>query len=96
MSTPTDPPVQDLADPLRAGEDIGAADCLALARDLLTQARVCLSEEERYLIEQRIQGRGWAELAAELGTPAGALRKRISRALDRLIARMGGVNGLSR
>jgi RNA polymerase sigma-70 factor (ECF subfamily) len=43
-----------------------------------------LSREDRYLAEQRAQGRDWADLAAELGHGPEALRKRLARSLERL------------
>jgi RNA polymerase sigma-70 factor (ECF subfamily) len=43
-----------------------------------------LSAQERFLVERRMAGFGWAELAAELHTNAEVLRKRFTRALERL------------
>jgi RNA polymerase sigma-70 factor (ECF subfamily) len=54
------------------------------ARELLQQVRDRLSEEERRLLDLRQQGREWAEIAAELGGSAEALRKQLARALDRV------------
>jgi hypothetical protein len=48
-----------------------------------------LSDDERYLADQRAQGREWAEIAAQLGVPADGLRKKLTRALDRVAARLG-------
>jgi RNA polymerase sigma-70 factor (ECF subfamily) len=58
-------------------------------RDLLDEVRRRMSAEERYLAEQRAQGRDWADLAAELGTGGEALRKRLVRALDRVLGELG-------
>lgn len=58
-------------------------------RELLDAVRQRLSPEERELAEQRAQGREWAEIAAERGQSAEALRKRLARALDRVAAQLG-------
>jgi RNA polymerase sigma factor (sigma-70 family) len=50
-----------------------------------------LPAEERHLARQRMAGKAWAELEAELGVKAEALRKRLARAL----AEVGGQLGLS-
>lgn len=65
--------------------DAGATPSQRLAgRELLEAVRRALTEEERYLAEQRCLGRDWAVLATELGCSAEALRKRLTRALDRV------------
>ena len=48
-----------------------------------------LTPEERYLAEQRALGRPWAELAAELGKKAEALRKQHDRGIDRVVRELG-------
>jgi RNA polymerase sigma-70 factor (ECF subfamily) len=61
------------------------------AQELLDEAYRRLSPDERRLVELRNQGRAWAAIAAELeGTPV-VLRKRLSRALER-VARALGLN----
>jgi RNA polymerase sigma factor (sigma-70 family) len=57
--------------------------------DLLMEMRRRLSDEERYLAEQRALGREWAELAAERGQSPEALRKRLTRAIDRVAEQLG-------
>lgn len=57
--------------------------------ELLQQVRLQLTEEERFLAEQRAQGRDWADLAAELGGTPDALRKKLTRAIDRVTRRLG-------
>lgn len=64
-------------------------DRTAAGRDLLAEVRRLLTDEERYLADQRGQGREWAEIAAELGAQPDGLRKKLSRALDRVVARLG-------
>jgi len=58
-------------------------------KDLLQQALHLLTDEERYLAEQRANGREWSDLAAELGKGAEALRKQYTRALDRVTNELG-------
>ena len=53
-------------------------------RDLLREVRARLSEEERWVAEQRAEGRAWSEIAAERGEVADAVRMRFTRALDRV------------
>lgn len=61
----------------------------AAARELLEKVRDRLGPEERYLAEQRSIGRSWQELADELGGTDVALRKKLTRALDRVMAGLG-------
>jgi RNA polymerase sigma-70 factor (ECF subfamily) len=61
----------------------------ASARELLDKVRERLSPDERYLAEQRALGRGWQELADELGGTDVALRKKLTRALNRVMADLG-------
>jgi RNA polymerase sigma-70 factor (ECF subfamily) len=57
---------------------------VAAGRELLQQFRSRLSEEERWLADQRGLGRSWADIAAEAGENTDALRMRLSRATDRV------------
>ena len=59
------------------------------ARDLLDWVRASMSEDERFLADQRALGREWAEIAAETGGTAEALRKRLARAVDRAARQTG-------
>jgi RNA polymerase sigma factor (sigma-70 family) len=61
----------------------------AAARELLEKVRDRLAPEERYLAEQRSMGRTWQELADELGGTDVALRKKLTRAFDRVMAGLG-------
>lgn len=58
-------------------------------RDLLEQCRARLTDEERLLAEARSEGKTWEQLASELGEPADTLRKRLTRALDRVANELG-------
>lgn len=61
----------------------------ASARELLEKVRDRLDPDERHLAEQRSIGRGWKEIAAELGGTDVALRKKLTRALNRVMAELG-------
>ena len=57
---------------------------LVAGRELLEEFRRRLSEEERRLADLWAQGWEWAEIAARLGGTAGARRKQLARAIDRV------------
>jgi len=57
---------------------------LVAGRELLEELRRRLSEEERRLADLRAQGCEWAEIAERLGGTAGARRKQLARAIDRV------------
>jgi RNA polymerase sigma factor (sigma-70 family) len=59
------------------------------SRELLVEVRRRLSPDERRLVELRGEGLEWAEIAARLGGNAVALRKQLSRALDRVTQELG-------
>jgi len=58
-------------------------------RDLLEQVQRRLSPEERRILELKNAGRDWASIAQEVGGSAEALRRRLSRALDRVAEELG-------
>jgi RNA polymerase sigma-70 factor (ECF subfamily) len=62
---------------------------IVAGKELLAKVQGLLSAPERYLADQRALGRGWADLAAELGDNPEALRKRLARALDRVARQLG-------
>jgi RNA polymerase sigma-70 factor (ECF subfamily) len=59
------------------------------AQELHRLVRERLTEPERLLADRRAQGYGWPELAAELHENAEVLRKRLTRALDRVTRELG-------
>jgi RNA polymerase sigma factor (sigma-70 family) len=61
----------------------------AALRDLLQEVRRRLSPDERRLMELRNEGHDWPAIAAELGGGAGALRQKLTRALDRVAGELG-------
>ena len=62
---------------------------IVAGRELLAKFQSRLSDEERYVADQRADGRPWSEIAAELGTNVDAVRKRLARALDRVSQELG-------
>lgn len=65
----------------------------ASAREILEQVRLRLSERDRSLAEQRGLGRSWQDLAEEFGGTDVALRKQLSRAIDRVFQDLGLEDG---
>lgn len=61
----------------------------ASARELLTKVCDRLDASERYLADQRSLGKTWPELAEELGATDVALRKKLTRALNRVMSELG-------
>ena len=59
------------------------------AQELLEQVRKLLDDDERHLADERALGKEWPEIAAELGARPDALRKKLTRALDRVMVRLG-------
>jgi RNA polymerase sigma-70 factor (ECF subfamily) len=59
------------------------------ARELLHTARQLLTEDERQLLDRREQGQEWNAIAAELGDKPETLRKRLTRAIDRVAHELG-------
>ncbi len=61
----------------------------AAAQELLEETRRRLSLEERRLLDLRQQGWEWNEIAAEVGGSPEALRKKLTRAVDRVAQELG-------
>jgi RNA polymerase sigma-70 factor (ECF subfamily) len=59
------------------------------AQELLQTIRSRLSDAERFLADQRAQGRPWPDIAAEVGDTPESLRKRLTRAIDRVLRQLG-------
>jgi RNA polymerase sigma-70 factor (ECF subfamily) len=74
----------------------GTPSRILAGKELLEAVREQMTEEERRLADLRADGRGWADIAAELGGTGDALRKQLARALDRIMRDLGldeGDNG---
>jgi len=59
------------------------------AREILQKVCDRLDPSERYLAEERSIGRSWPDLAEELGGTDVALRKKLTRALNRVMTELG-------
>jgi RNA polymerase sigma-70 factor (ECF subfamily) len=57
-------------------------------RELVTEVSSRLSPQEKRLVEERLSGRPWAELALETGESPDALRMRLTRAFERVAAEL--------
>jgi RNA polymerase sigma factor (sigma-70 family) len=62
---------------------------IVAGKELLEAVHKQLSDEERFLADQRAAGRQWSDIAAELSSSPEALRKRLARALDRVAQTLG-------
>jgi RNA polymerase sigma-70 factor (ECF subfamily) len=58
-------------------------------RELVEKCRGLLSEEERFLADERAAGRSWEEIAAAVGGTPAALYMRLKRGLDRVARQLG-------
>jgi RNA polymerase sigma factor (sigma-70 family) len=80
------------------GENCGAASNdtpsqIVSRREILDQVEKRLGSKERWLMEQRLGGRTWEEIAKEMGSTAGAIRKRYDRAIRRIHQELAQTNG---
>ena len=73
----------------RLADDASDPSEQASARELLEKVRAGLDPVERHLAEQRALGRTWQELADEVGGTDVALRKKLTRALNRVMTELG-------
>jgi RNA polymerase sigma factor (sigma-70 family) len=58
-------------------------------RELLGEVRRRLTADERQIFERREQGSDWAEIALSLGSTPEAIRKRHTRAINRVARQLG-------
>ncbi len=61
----------------------------AATRELLAKVRERLTDDERQLAELRGRGDSWAEIAATQGGTPESMRKKLARALDRVLTDLG-------
>jgi RNA polymerase sigma-70 factor (ECF subfamily) len=59
------------------------------AQELLNEFHKRLSPEERLLVQRRLEGRAWLEIAAEQKASPEALRKKLGRAIIRISSELG-------
>jgi RNA polymerase sigma-70 factor (ECF subfamily) len=83
-----DPAGQEKVEQIAAGNQQTPSQEVAL-QELLQKLRASLTEDERRIAEKRANGQEWAEIAKEEGESAEALRKRLARALDRVVPQFG-------
>jgi RNA polymerase sigma-70 factor (ECF subfamily) len=83
--------VADLSEHCLGGfaDDSPTPSRIVSARELLEEISRRLSTEERDLLEQHTAGHEWATLAEQRGSSAAALRKKLSRALTRVVSEIG-------
>jgi DNA-directed RNA polymerase specialized sigma24 family protein len=62
---------------------------IVAGHELLAEFYRRLSAEERWLADQRTQGKDWAAIAAQVGSSADALRKKLARACSRVARQLG-------
>ncbi len=75
---------------LRNAEDLSPSPSQVVAgKELIHEFRKRLSEDERQLADQRALNRDWAQIAAERGGNPDALRKKLTRAVDRVAQELG-------
>jgi RNA polymerase sigma-70 factor (ECF subfamily) len=60
-----------------------------VVRDLEQEVRRRLAPDEWRLLDLRNQGHDWAEIAAQVGGAAESLRKKLARAIDRVVEELG-------
>src|SRR5262249_16385308 len=71
-----------------AGSDPTPSQYIA-GKEILHEVQKRLTDDERKLADMRADGREWADIAAEVGGSPEALRKRLSRAIDRVGQELG-------
>jgi RNA polymerase sigma factor (sigma-70 family) len=60
-----------------------------VVRDLQQEVRRRLAPDEWQLLELRTQGHNWTAIAAQVGGGAESLRKKLARAIDRVVHELG-------
>ena len=81
------------ATPSGAAHDGPGPGDVAAGRDLRAAVRDRLPDAERDLLDRRLSGQEWAEIASAVGGGAEALRKRLTRAIDDVAGRLGLLEG---
>ncbi|HUG93303.1 MAG TPA: sigma-70 family RNA polymerase sigma factor [Planctomycetaceae bacterium] len=77
----------DAGDMHLPGHDPTASQVVS-GQELLAKFQAQLTDEERQLAEMRKAGCKWEDIARELGSSPEALRKRLSRAIDRIMRQL--------
>jgi len=86
----------------KAGEALAAIadsgsciESLAEMQEIVSLVYAACRDDERRLIQERMNGREWSELAVEFGSTEDALRKRVQRTLERVAVETGLIRDLS-
>jgi RNA polymerase sigma-70 factor (ECF subfamily) len=79
--------IGDHGSQLVASVDSPSADIVA--SDLQQEVRRRLAPDEWQLLELRNQGQEWASIAAQVGGQPDTLRKKLARAIDRVVGELG-------
>ena len=74
----------DAVDELEVADAAPSPSRVVAGQELLQEFRRRLTEEERRLADLRAQGRGWADIAAEVGGRPEARRMQLTRAVERV------------
>jgi DNA-directed RNA polymerase specialized sigma24 family protein len=61
---------------------------IAAGHELLEEIRRLFTEEEHRLLEERSRGRDWADISLEWGVRPEALRKKLNRAIQRVLRQL--------
>lgn len=80
-----DAPVEEFE--LRGDQDTPSQ--IVSARELAENAQQKFDADERSIIRRRTEGQSWDDIARELGGSAEALRKKMTRAMDRVAQELG-------
>jgi RNA polymerase sigma factor (sigma-70 family) len=79
----------DAVDELEVADAAAGPSRVVAGQELLQEFRRRLTEEERRLADLRAQGRGWADIAAEVGGRPEARRRQLTRAVERVSRELG-------
>ena len=67
----------------------GTPSLLVSNAELVAKLRGILSADEQQLLDDRLQGRAWVDIAAEMAVPTDRIRKRFTRAMERAVEVLG-------
>jgi RNA polymerase sigma-70 factor (ECF subfamily) len=81
---------EDNSNTLDQAADPGASPSrIAMGKELLERVEQQLDPQERLLLQRRLEGHEWQQIAAEMKASPEALRKKLARALDRIGPALG-------
>ena len=62
---------------------------IVAGQELHRKVRELLTDEERQIADRRANGESWEQIAAAMGDKPDALRKKLTRAMDRVVQELG-------